>query len=230
MKSDKKAAIIVGSLFLLALIPNVFVNEIQSSILDQSDYLASIYSNKHLFIFSNLLNVICGFAMIFIPIFLYGSVNEKYKSMAKGYIVFRGLEGILFLFIAIKTLSLVGLNQVSLGGNGLGNNLYYEIGNQIKSEIHWSNIVYLICFCSGALLFYTLLFKSKMIPNWMSIWGIISILILSIGTIMAMFSLGVFETMPTLRGMVFFAPPIALNEFVLSFWLIFKGFKSSVSE
>jgi len=33
--------------------------------------------------------------------------------------------------------------------------------------------------------------------------------------------------MPLMKGMVYFAPPVALNELVLSIWLIVKGFNLS---
>jgi hypothetical protein len=230
MKSSKKRAIIIGALFLIALIPNIIANEIQSAILDVEHYLQNVYQNRHLLILSNFLNIICAIAMIFIPIVLYSSVNIKHWPFAVGYIIFRSLEGILFLFIAIKSFSYIGLSSDALDSNQIANSLNYFIGNNIKSEIHWATIVYLIIFCSGATLFYSLLYRSKLVPKFLSIWGLLGVLVLGIGTVLAMFNIGVFKSLPQLQGMAYFAPPIAINEFVLSFWLIVRGFNKTINE
>ena len=57
---------------------------------------------------------ICGIAMIFIPVFLFPVVRNKYKSLATAYIVFRALEGKLFVYLAIKTLFFIPLSETWL--------------------------------------------------------------------------------------------------------------------
>lgn len=38
---------------------------------------------------------------------------------------------------------------------------------------------------------------------------------------------GIFGAMPLMKAMAFFAPPIGLQEIVMSIWLIVKGFNLS---
>ena len=44
------------------------------------------------------------------------------------------------------------------------------------------------------------------------------------GAMLGVFSLGIFSRMPLMQAMVYFAPPVALNELVLAIWLVVKGF------
>jgi hypothetical protein len=88
-------------------------------------------------------------------------------------------------------------------------------------------LVYVTIFTLGALTFYSLLYKSKLVPRFLSVWGILAAALMFVAVMLGMFSLGIFNSMPLMKAMVYFAPPIALNELTLSIWLIAKGFNSS---
>ena len=77
--------------------------------------------------------------------------------------------------------------------------------------------IHIYFFILGALFFYLLLFQSKVIPGFISVWGMIATILLLVITILKLFGLG----SPILD--VFLAPMI-LNEIFLAFWLIAKGF------
>lgn len=223
MKQHKKAATIIGVLFLIALILNIVANEISKPVLDRTVYLTNAYSHRYLIVVVNLLNITCAIAMIFIPLVLLSAVRYQHKPLAIAYIGFRGLEGILFLFIAVKTLSFIDFSKMFLV-NDTRHDIAAATGNMVIAEIHWATIIYLIIYSCGALVFYYLLLKSRLVPQGLSIWGLVAVLLLVSGTIMAIFGLGIFNTIPLMQGMVWFAPPIALNELVLAVWLIIKGF------
>lgn len=224
MKQRKKSATIIGVLFLIALVLNIFANEISKPVLDSAVYLSNAYLHQYLIVTVNLLNITCAIAMIFIPIVLLPAVRYQHQPLAIAYLVFRGLEGILFLFIAIKTFSFIGVSKMFLASDP-GHEIAAAIGNTVIAEIHWANIIYLIIYACGALVFYYLLFKSRLVPQWLSVWGLTAVFLLTVGTIMGMLGWGIFKTTPLLQGMVWFAPPVALNELVLALWLIIKGFK-----
>lgn len=226
MNKHKKTAAFVGALFLIALIPNVIANEMINGLIYSDGYLGKIADNKDYLIIGNVLNIACAWAMIFIPITLFPAISTPLKKYVIAYAVFRGLEGILFLIIAIKTLSFIGVAEELLSTK-ISTDSAYGLGSLIHSEIHWATIVYLIAFCAGATVFYLLLFKSGLVPKWLSVWGLFGVFVLATGTVFAIFKIGVFLSMPQMQGMAYFAPPIALNEFILSLWLIVKGFTTS---
>ena len=228
MKSSRNIAITVGVLFLIALILNLIASEIFKPILNVQDYLVFTYPNKNKIIIGNLLNFICAIAMIFIPITLFPIAKKNNENLAISYIVFRALEGILFIFIAIKTLLFISLSKEYQTAGTQTISILQTLGKSLQDEISWATNLYILIFTLGGISFYSLLFKAKLIPRVLSIWGIAAVLILLAGAVLGLFGLGLFKSMPLMEGMVYFAPPIALNEFVLSIWLIAKGFNSDI--
>jgi len=228
MNTYRKTAIIVGVLFLIALVFNLIATGISDPILTVSDYLVIAYPNKTPVIIGNLLNLICALAMIFIPIILFRVAKKHNENLALGYVVFRFLEGILFIYIAIKSLTIISLSKAYINAGGAQNTAYLQtLGNSIQSELHWTTVIYIIVFTLGAMTFYYLLYKSKLVPRFLSVWGLLAAVLLFTGAMLGIFSLGMFSRMPLMKAMVYFAPPIALNELILSIWLIVKGFNPS---
>jgi hypothetical protein len=226
MNTYRKSAITVGLLFLIALILNPIATEIFDPILNTPDYLEKAYAGRNFIIIGNLLNFICAIAMIFIPISLFPVVRKNNESLASSYIVFRALEGILFIYIAIKSLSFINLSKVYINEATQNASYLQSLGSSIHSEIYWATIIYIIIYALGGVTFYYLLYKSKLVPRFLSIWGLMAVVLLFVGAILGLFSLGIFNRLPLMKAMVYFAPPIAINEFVLALWLIIKGYNS----
>lgn len=213
---------VIGTLFLIALLLNIVANEIINPILNNTNYLLEIYPNKGVLVVANLLNINCGIAMILIPIILMSFISKEQQKMAIGYVVFRAIEGVIFFYIAIKTLSLISVSKASLTNSS--NTAFLSLfGQTIKAEIEWATAIYIIVYSCGAILFYNLLLKQQLVPKWLSIWGIIGVIVLLIGPIFFFLEIGVFKTIPLMEIMKFFAPPIALNELILCLWLLLKN-------
>lgn len=225
MNTQQHSAKLIGILFLIALIPNIIANELLNPILTDHNYLALMYEKRFTVITANLLNSICGIAMILIPVVLFPTVKKELKPFAIGYIVFRAIEGVLFFHIAQKTFGLIDLSRLYLAESG-NNQIYHALGQSTQIEIQWTTLLYLITYCCGAILFYSLLFKAKMIPKWISVWGLAGVVLLATGPVLFLTEVGLFKNTSLLEGMIYFAPPIILNEFLLSVWLIVKGFKT----
>ncbi len=156
MDAYRKTAIIVGALFLIALVVNIIASGISDPILSISDYLDKAYPNKITVIIGNLLNFIAALAMIFIPIVLYPVAKKHGMILAQGYIVFRLLEGILFIYMAIQSLTLISLSKAYINA-GVQNGSYFQaLGDSIQSELHWAMIIYIIVYILGAMTFYYL--------------------------------------------------------------------------
>lgn len=225
MNTYRKTAISVGVLFLIALVFNIVATNIYRPILNAPDYLVNVYPNRILVTIGILIDFICAPAMMLIPIMLFPLFKMFNERIALGYVVFRLLEGTLHIFLAINSLSLISLSHDYINSGAPDVSCFQALGNSIHSSIEWATQLYIIVFTLGAILFYYLLFSSKLIPQWLSVWGLLAAVFLSTGALLHMF--GMFGTMPLMKAMAFFAPPIGLNEIVLSIWLIVKGFNSS---
>jgi hypothetical protein len=226
MNTHRITAIRAGVLFLIALFFNILASNIYQPMLKAPDYLAAVYPNRIPVITGILLDFICAPAMILIPIMLYSLLKMFNERIALGYVVFRLLEGILHILSAISSLSLISLSQDYISSGTPDISMYRALGNSIHARIEWTTLLYIIVYTLGAVLFYYLLYKSKLIPRWLSGWGFLAALVLSTGALLHMF--GMFGALPLMRVMPYFAPPIGLQELVMSIWLIVKGFNASV--
>jgi hypothetical protein len=76
------------------------------------------------------------------------------------------------------------------------------------------NTLHMLAFCLGGILFYYLIYKSGLVPRWMSLWGLITIFPMLFGTITQIFG----YTIP----FVFYLPYVPF-EFVIGVWILIKG-------
>ena len=92
-----------------------------------------------------------------------------------------------------------------------------------KSLIFWTifSLVLSVIFIFGALFFYILLFRTQVVPKFISIWGIVASITLFIITIVKLFGIKI----AILDILVL---PMILNEIFLAFWLIIKGFNKEI--
>ena len=223
MSSNKKTAIIVGILFLIALVFNILGMAIYEPILDAPDYLDKTFPNKILVIIGLLIDFICIPAIILIPIVAYPILKQHNERLALGYVVFRAFEGILFAIAVIKSLSLISLSQEYIRAGAKNIACFQAIGNSIHAEQQWATLIYIIIFTLGASMFYYVLYKSELLPRFIPIWGLFSAAFLFTGAL-----IGMFDLFPLAKVMTIFSPPFILNELTLAIWLIVKGFNSSV--
>ena len=75
-----------------------------------------------------------------------------------------------------------------------------------------------IVFSLGSMIFYYLLYKSKLIPRWLSGWGLIGSALFLVSAFLPLFDYGPRSTI------VLMHLPGGVNQMVLAVWLIFKGF------
>ncbi len=228
MNPNRKTEITTAVLFLIALLFNIAASNIYQPILNSPDYLVNVYPNKMQVTLGILLDFICAPAMMLIPIVLFPLFKLYDERLALGYVVFRLSEGILFIFLAINSLSLISLSRDYLSAMPSGASHFQALGSAIHAKIEWGTLLYIIVYVLGALLFYSLLYKSRLIPRWLSVWGLLAVVLLFAGALL--YLLGIFGLVPLMKVMPYFAPPIGLQELVMSIWLIVKGFTTSAAD
>jgi len=76
----------------------------------------------------------------------------------------------------------------------------------------------------GNLMFYSLLYQTKLIPRWLSFWGLLGTLFTISTSFLIMFH--IIEIITTIYVVLNLA--LILLEMVLAVWLIAKGFDSNV--
>jgi len=224
MNSNRKTGIIVGVLFIIATV-FLFIGEtFYKPILSSPDYLDIAYPNRISVIIGILLEFACVLAIPLIPVFFYPILKKHNAVLSLGYVVFRSFEFMLLSIAEINKLSLIGVSQEYLNNGGVDASYFQYIGSSIQSENYWGDtagLIYNIVFVIGALILYSVLYKSKLIPRWISIWGFIAAIALLIGAMLSTF-IGI---PPVITILVI--TPIGVQEMVMAGWLIVKGFNPS---
>ena len=82
----------------------------------------------------------------------------------------------------------------------------------------------ILVLCTGNFMFYILLIKSKLIPQWLSAWGLIGAMLSAIASVLVLLRI---INIITPEYMILNVPT-ALQEFILAIWLIVKGFDNKV--
>lgn len=223
MTADRKAALLAGAFFILATAMGVFNAITLAPLLGNPDFLVAMSENARVVNTSTLLNIIMSGAVIAIAMVLYPILARFSKTLAVSYLAARSIEGIL--------LAIGGMTWISLSTLGTE---FIQAGQPTAS--HYQTLALL--FTSGSTAIFTLaaeitfgitalilnyvFLKTRLLPRFISIWGLIGgalILILGIMKILGL---------PISAVEIPFTAPIALNEMVLAVWLLVKGFSTPV--
>lgn len=222
MKSHRRIAITVGILFIIGTVSGVLSGLITAPILDAPDYLLKVAENEHQIMLSALFVLSMGLSLAMIPVVIFPILKKQNEALALGYVVFRGaLETFTYMAMAISWFLLIVLSRGYLQASALDSSYFQVLGVLLLNVDDQVNHVLKIVFPLGALIFNYLLFQSKIVPRWLSVWGILAVAL--------HFTEGLLTTFGILpvEAETVMALPIFLQEMVFAGWLIVKGFNPS---
>ncbi len=222
MNTHRKTAIIVGVLFIIGTVTSSLYYVLVTPILDAPDYLVKVSENANQVIIGLLLYLIEGAAVVAIPIVLFPIFKKHNEALALGYVASRMIETVTLVVGHISLLALLTISKEYGQAGALDATHFQALGASLLAVIDQSHLLGVeIVFALAALILNYLLFRSKLVPRFISVWGLIGgILILAEG-LLGMFGLG-----PT-SEMSIFSLIIAVQEMVFAVWLIGKGFNPS---
>jgi len=135
--------------------------------------------------------------------------NEKTALVGFGFYV---LEGALLAASMVAAFFLLGISQQYVTS---GQPAYLQtMGNLAFGSMNFGETLAELPFCLGAILFYYLFYRSRNIPSVLSLWGLVGVFLVLIGTLFAIFGYGV---------SFFVYLPYVPFEFVVGVWILVKG-------
>jgi len=159
-------------------------------------------------------------SLVAMTVFLYPVFRRDSPELALGMVLFRGaLEGVGYLLSAVVALALVALShEYATGGAqsaallSMGTVLY-----QIRDRLApITSIVFLI----GTTCLYLCFYRTRLIPRWLSVWGLIGVVPYMAYALLHFFHL---DTGYELYMQMVLMP----QELVMAIWLIARGFAPS---
>ena len=122
-------------------------------------------------------------------------------------------------------LSILALSQQTAGAGAQAATYAQTLGRLLLTAKDLAGFVLAVmAFCIGGCSYYYVFFRSNLIPRWLSVWGLIALVMLFSGVLITLFD---GEPYAISGPLLFLAFPIFLQEMVLAVWLIAKGFSPS---
>jgi hypothetical protein len=217
MSSVGKTSRILGIAFLLQ-----FVTSFSSGVFlkarwfvegDMGETMLKIAANPMLFRANILLDMFTALGVAFLGAILYLTLRKQNEKIALTALGFYWLEVALLAVSKMDAFSLFHLSQEYAALAQPADLLL--LGKAAYESMDFvGNTLHMLAFCFGGILFYYLLYKSGIVPKWMSLWGLAAILPMLIGTFTQMFD----YTIP----FAYYLPYVPF-ELVIGIWILIKG-------
>jgi Domain of unknown function (DUF4386) len=209
MSADRKAAVWIGVLYIIGTVAFVLSALVTGSVLTGPAFLAQVAAQPNQLAIGALLVLLAGFSLAMVPV-VFWPIGKRYnETLAMGYVVFRGaLETVLYVVGALGWLLLIALSTEPNAG---------PLAGFVRTAVavNWDQLIS-IPFALGALVFSLLLYQSRLVPRWLSTWGLVGATLYFVPPLGSMFGLSLGVLMA----------PLAVQEMVMAVWLIAKGFNS----
>jgi Domain of unknown function (DUF4386) len=224
MTSYRGNAIAVGILFIACSAASILSAVPLGSMFDTPDYLAQLAANSDRVILAALIEFVWAATAAGIAIGLYPVLRKYNRSLALGSVAGRVVEGVLVLVGTLSLLVLLTLGQESVAAGSAAANSYQAAGDALLAVRDWvQGFLILLPWLVGAFMYYYLLYRSRLVPQWLSGWGLIGVGLSLVATVYAGFTQDFgFSTVNTVLNI-----PIGVQEIVLGVWLIVKGFRAA---
>jgi hypothetical protein len=218
MKTYRKTATLVGSAYLFSNITFILGTIVLvESILSSPNYLNLISANRAQVVLGVLFSFANGLAYVGIATLLFPILKPRFESLALAYVGFRVVEFFTQILADVSPLALLTLagstNQIGIA---------QELGTLLLAGRFWAFQMLNLIFSFSALLLYFMVFRARLIPGFISIWGLIAAALVLSNTVLGWFNPDLGETLGMVTGL-----PMLLNEIFLGIWLIVRGFNPS---
>ncbi len=213
-------AALVGVTFIIATAAGSIAAAMTSPILAAPDYLGQIAANEGTILLGAFLNFLMSVACGGVGLGLYPILRRYSVGWAMGATGFRLLESMTQVLWGASLICLLALSREFVTTATPDITYFQTIGAILQTGSEWiSNGVTLIFWCIGAFMYYILFYQYRLVPRWLSAWGLAGITLTVITSILVM--LGAIPGFGTVQMVA--NGPIALQEMVFALWLIVKG-------
>ena len=229
MNTYRMNAVMAGALYFLGagfgVLGGVIGGEVLTSLITSKplvgvDMLGLVAANSSRLTGGAFFTILMGVSLVAMTVFLYPIFRKDSEELAMGMVLFRGaLEGTCYFVTTLGILTLIALgNEYTPAGadsaalQSMGNVLYQFLDRFAPV----SSIIFLI----GATCLYLSFYRTRLIPRWLSVWGLIGVAFSMASALLHFFHMD--------TGYEFYLEMVlAPQEIVMAVWLIAKGFNPS---
>jgi hypothetical protein len=224
MTIDRKNAIIIGILYILAAVSSIIAVILYQPILSDKWYL--VYKNGLEFkVLIGILNdIILVISAIGTAVMLSPYLKRWNERIALGYLCLRFMEAVFIAIGIVGILALLHLSEQYSLNLITNKETLNTIGEAFQSFHRWTAILgpNLMLGLNTTMYSY-LLYRTNLVPKILSLFGIITAILVFIAGMLEIF--GIVESFSSIKGLI--ALPVGIYEISLAIFLIIKGFNKS---
>ena len=229
MNTYRMNAVMAGALYFLGTVfgvlggvigGEVLTSLISGKLLAGVDLLGLVAADSSRLTVGAFLTLMMGISLVAMTVFLYPVFRKDSEGLAMGLVLFRGaVEGAGYLISTLGVLTLVALGNEYVA-SGADSAALQSMGNVVYQFLNLKSPVGTIIFLIGATCLYLSFYRTRLIPRWLTVWGMIAVVFYMASTLLKFFHMG--------TGIGFYLEMImAPQEMVMAVWLIVKGFNPS---
>jgi hypothetical protein len=217
MNATKERSRVLGIAFLIQSIVPIITNVVILSPLIKSDDIRQTMVNLaahpvqlRIGVFAELITAL---GIIFLGAVLYQTLRKENGLLALTGLGFYILEAVLVIASRSNDLYLLEMSRDFLAAAQPES--FMPVAGMLMASMSFNYSAAMLAFAIGGPLFYFLLYRSNLVPRWMSMWGLITAICPCL-----------VATVASLFGYHFpfwFYLPYIPFEFFIGFWILFKG-------
>lgn len=220
-RQHRGAATAAGVLYIVGTAAGVLASIVSAPVAGADDPFAAAADHSGAVVTTALLVLTMGLALAFVPVVLFPLLRRLDEVLAVGYLIIRGaVETACYVLAAVSWLLLLTLGQVMAAGPGTASPAGVALGGLLSGNGDVQGVTALV-FCLGGVMFYLMLYRSRIVPRWVVVWGLAGIPLYVAAFVLPMYD--VIALGSTAQTLLFI--PLALQEMVMGVWMIARGFR-----
>jgi hypothetical protein len=227
MNIYRKTAVLIGILFIVGTVSGILSGVVTAPIRAGATYPLNVDAGETQWIAGTLLVLLMGLVLAMVPVLLYPIFRKHDETLAVGSVVFRGVfEATCQILLVISMFLLLNVSELNGKAGAADASSFQALGSLLTASGEWIQMIGGIVFSIGTLMIFILFFQTRLIPRWLSGWGVLGAVLYFTAKIVSMF--GPLHIAPLIEaGIGQLMIPTAIQEMVFAIWLIAKGFDHS---
>ena len=223
MKSYRGNAIAAGVLFILCSAASILSIVPLGATVGAPVNFATLAGNANAVVMTALIEFVWAASGMGIAIALYPVLRLFSPTLALGSVVARVVENVVILIGTLSLLTLLTVSQQAAGSADTSS--FQATGDALVAVREWASADFVagLAFVVGTFMYNYVMYRSRLVPRWLSGWGLVGAVL----TLVAIGYAGFTQDFGFTTVNSVLMAPIGLQEMVLAVWLIAKGFNPS---
>ncbi|MBT8294082.1 MAG: DUF4386 domain-containing protein [Eudoraea sp.] len=218
MALTKKTGRILGFLFLLTVLAGATGTAFRGlggAEANSTEFLEDIMLHMGQMKLAISLDILASAIGVGIALFLYSFIKKYDQRLAIAYLTIAGINFTIIVVSNIIHVNLLSLSEEFAVTTAETTDHFTTLAKMLHEAYYWTHFLMLMLYSIGGSVLYYFLFRTKLVPVWLSIWGILASIVVFFGGALQLADIKV-------SGLLFVQNGIYILTFII--WLLVKGF------